>query len=94
MTFNAEPVVDLLEEDPTIPERNILSDQDANFLSLCRYLVIKGRKYYKKKLYNTRLDAEKNLERGEIIVESRIAAFTMTLKEPKPVESFKIMNYI
>jgi hypothetical protein len=93
MIINAEPMVDLLEDDPII-KKNILSDQDSYLLSTCGYLNLNGRRYYKKKRYNTRLDAEKNLEKGEVIVETRIAAFTMTLKNPQPKPEFNILNYI
>jgi hypothetical protein len=85
MTINAEPVVELLDEDPTIPERNILSEADSYFLASCGFLEMNGHRYFKKKRYNTRLEAEKSLDKkdtSEIIVETRIAAFILTLKKP------------
>ena len=93
MIINSEPVVDLQDYEATI-KRNILSDEESYFLSSCKFLNISGRKYYRRQRYNTRLDAEKNLQKGEIIVETRIAAFILSLKEPAPIEPFKILNYI
>ena len=87
MKFSTEePVVELLEEDPTIPERNILSEADSYFLAACGFLEIHSKNYFKKRRCDTRLDAEKCLDKkdkSEIIVETRIAAFILTTKKPE-----------
>lgn len=87
--------VDLIDPEPEpVPmKRNILSDHEACLFACTGFFDLKGQRYFKKKRFNTRLVAEKELQPGEVIIETRIAAFIMT-QEQTEIKSFQILNYI
>lgn len=59
-------------------EKIILDNSQAIDLTVCGCLPLLGHTYFKRKRFDTRLQAENELLPGEIIAETQTAAFVLT----------------
>ena len=66
------------DEHNIVLDRYRLSDEEAIKLSVERCICIEGQTWFRKKRYDSRLQAEPNLRSGEIIAEARTAVFILT----------------
>lgn len=66
------------DDDRIVLERNVITDDETRYLAVTGCLTLGGKIWYRRKRFDSRLQAEPNLQPGEIIVESRLAVFILT----------------
>lgn len=71
------------EDENIVLERNIITDDQTIQLAAMGCLSIGNKTWFRKKRYDSRIDAEKYLQKDEIIAESRTAVFILTPDQKK-----------